>query len=83
MTSQNLAFVSMALENKLNEHDKFLVSKQCENLDDDFVSSISSIATAYLKSPFKGLLCQLFLGIFGVGRFYKGKNIDILLGILC
>ena len=76
MNSQNLAFISMTLENKLAQQDKFLVLQQCENLDDD---SVSLFSTLNLKSPLTGLLIHWLVGIFGGGRFYKG---NIMQGIL-
>lgn len=76
MTSQNLAFVSMTLGDKLDEPTKLFALKQCENLDDSAVSSLSAIN---LKSPITGLVWHCFLGLFGAGRFYKGNG---LLGAL-
>lgn len=75
MTSQNVAFISMVLGDKLDEPTKLYALKQCENLDDSAVSSLSAIN---LKSPITGLLWQAFLGIFGAGRFYKGNGVDIV-----
>lgn len=75
MTSQNLALISMTLEDKLDESTQFFALNQCENLDD---SAMSSLSVINFKSPVTGLLWHLFLGFFGVGRFYKG---NILLGL--
>ena len=79
MTSQNVAFMSMVLENKLDEPTKLFALKQCENLDDSAVSSLSAIK---LKSPVTGLVLHCFLGLFGAGRFYKGNGVDIMVGLL-
>lgn len=76
MTSQNVAFMSMTLENKLDEPTKLFALKQCENLDDSVVSLLNAIN---LKSPITGLVLHCFLGLFGAGRFYKGNG---LLGAL-
>lgn len=48
MTSQNLALISMTLEDNLDESTQFFALKQCENLDDSAVSSLSVIN---FKSP--------------------------------
>ena len=61
MTSQNVAFMSMVLDNKLDDPTKLFALKQCENLDDSAVSSLSAIK---LKSPVMGLVLHCFLGLF-------------------
>lgn len=75
---QQIALLSMTLENKLNEQGRIYALKQCEEADEKTLLGISSIA---FKNPLIGLLLQIFLGVFGVGRFYKGKGVDIALGI--
>lgn len=80
MNSQNVALVSMVLEDKIGEEQRFFTLQQCQNLDDDIVPSLTSMVNGHLKSPLTGLLLQAFLGIFSVGRFYKG---DILFGAMC
>lgn len=79
MNSQNVALVSMVLEDKIGEEQRFFTLQQCQNLDDDIVPSLTSMVNG-LKSPLTGLLLQAFLGIFSVGRFYKG---DIIFGVMC
>lgn len=75
---QQIALLSMTLENKLSEQGKIYALKQCEEADEKTLLGIPSIA---FKDPLTGLLLQFFLGVFGVGRFYKGKGIDIALGV--
>ena len=76
MNSQNLALISMILEDRLSEQGKILALQQCQNLNDSIMPSFSAIN---FKSPVAGLLWHLFLGFFGGGRFYKG---DIMQGVL-
>lgn len=52
-----------------------MLQAQFENIDEKEVIALSVIP---LKEPFIGLLLGLFLGVFGVDRFYKG---DIGLGV--
>lgn len=75
---QQISLLSMTLENKLSEQGRIYALKQCEEADEKTILGISIIA---FKIPLTGLLLQIFLGGFGVGRFYKGKGIDIAIGI--
>lgn len=80
MNSQNVALVSMVLGDKVGEEQQFFILQQCQNLDDNLAPSLTSMVNGQFKSPITGLLLQAFLGIFSVGRFYKG---DILVGVMC
>ena len=62
-------------DGKIPSEQVFNLSKTLEKADDD---TLSSLAMLPLKNPIIGLMLGLFLGPFGVDRFYKG---DIGLGI--
>lgn len=53
-----------------------LLQTRLEEVDD---SSAVMLSTLNLKDPFIAILLSVFLGYFGIDRFYKG---DIVLGIL-
>ena len=75
---RHIALLSMALENKLDEQGRIYTLEQCKNADEKTLLEILNIS---FKSPLTGLLLHLFLGCFGVGRFYKGKGLDIAIGV--
>ena len=75
---QHIALLSMTLENKLDEQGRIYALEQCKNAEEKTLQGISNIC---FKSPLTGLLLQIFLGYFGVGRFYKGKGLDITIGV--
>lgn len=65
----------MTLQDKIPSTSLPLVKEKLEKASED---QISSLAILPLKSHIIGLILGLFLGAFGVDRFYKG---DIGLGI--
>ena len=50
-----------------------------ESIDNANADELSKVALLNIKNPVIALLLSLFLGVFGVDRFYKG---DVKLGIL-
>lgn len=62
-------------DGKIPSEQVFNLSKSLEKADDN---TLSALAMLSLKNPIIGLMLGLFLGPFGVDRFYKG---DIGLGV--
>lgn len=67
-----------AWNDKIPTESYFMLQKQLESthIDENSAFALSALP---LKEPFVGLLLGLFLGVFGIDRFYKG---DIGLGIV-
>ena len=61
---------------KIPPNKTIILQKELENLDD---STALALAAIPLKDPVLGIVLSIFLGYFGIDRFYKG---DIILGIL-
>lgn len=68
--------IFMSIKDKIPQDSHLLIKDKIDNLDDKKIGNISMLN---LKDPTIGLVLGLFLGVFGIDRFYKG---DILLGIL-
>lgn len=71
----NKALLLSIWGDKIPSEKLLMLQAQFENIDEKEVIALSVIP---LKEPFIGLLLGLFLGVFGVDRFYKG---DIGLGV--
>lgn len=73
--SENLILMS-TWGGKIPSENVFMLQKQLEVIDEKELHQLMAIP---LKEPFIGLLLGLFLGVFGMDRFYKG---DIGIGIV-
>lgn len=76
MNNNQAAMFLSQWSDSIPEGSGLMLQSRLEKLDE---SKIPSLATIALKSPIVGLILGLFLGAFGVDRFYKG---NIGLGIL-
>lgn len=66
----------ISLKDKIPTSSHVYIKNKLDNLDDNVAGNISMLN---LKNPIIGLVLGLFLGVFGIDRFYKG---NILLGVL-
>ena len=61
---------------KIPPNKTIILQKELEDIDD---STALALAAIPLKDPVLGIVLSIFLGYFGIDRFYKG---DIIFGIL-
>lgn len=71
----NALMLLSSWNDKIPSESAFMLQNQLENIDEKSVVALSMVP---LKEPFIGLLLGIFLGVFGIDRFYKG---DIGLGV--
>ncbi len=76
MQSHNKAVLLSLWSDKMLPENLLIISKQLDSVQDD---KLETLILFKLKSPVLTLIFSLFLGCFGVDRFYLG---DVILGIL-
>jgi len=76
MDSNKVSTILVSLQGKIPAEYSFAIRQKLESLDDDreFV-----FLAADLKSPLVALVLSLFLGVYGIDRFYVG---DTTMGVL-